>query len=133
MDVREEQAVFGAFYKRTCPRAFGIAYGVAGERGLAEDAPKDAYVAVCRERRRYHGEGPVEAWLYRIVVDAAVSAIRGRWVRLVVALDPAADRGPLSAVTATTLDGGPRRRPTGGSGQRSPAVWRDPCRNGQQR
>ena len=49
------------------------------------------------------------------------------------ALDPAADRGPLSAVTATTLDGGPRRRPTGGSGQRSPAVWRDPCRNGQQR
>lgn len=104
MVVRDELADFGGFYERTYSRAFGIAYGVAGDRDLAEDATQDAYVAAYRERSRYRGEGPVEAWLYRIVVNAAISAVRRRRVRL-VSLDPAADCGPHAADTAgQTID-----------------------------
>jgi len=98
--VRDELVDFGAFYERTYPRAFGIAYGVTGERGLAEDATQDAFVAAYRERTRYRGDGPVEAWLYRIVVNTAISATRRRRVRFIVPLDPVADREPAPGDTA---------------------------------
>lgn len=80
-------ADFGAFYERTYPRAFGIAFAMAGDRGLAEEITQDAYVAAFRERSRFRGDGPVEAWLYRIVVNTASSALRRRRVRFIVPLD----------------------------------------------
>lgn len=81
-------ADFGAFYERTYPRAFGIAFGIAGDRGLAEEITQDAYVAAFRQRSRFRGDGPVDAWLYRIVVNTARSALRRRRVRFIVPFDP---------------------------------------------
>jgi RNA polymerase sigma factor (sigma-70 family) len=80
---------FGAFYERTYGAAFRVAYGIVGERTLAEDVTQDAYVNAYRERRRFRGDGPPDAWLYRIVVNGAVSALRRRRVRFVQPLDPA--------------------------------------------
>jgi RNA polymerase sigma factor (sigma-70 family) len=88
--IAGELADFGAFYERTYPRAFRIAYGMTGERGLAEDVTQDAYVAAYSQRSGYRAEGPVDAWLYRIVVNTAISALRRRRVRFIVPLDPVA-------------------------------------------
>lgn len=90
MVVSNELADFGAFYERTYPRAFGIAFGMTGERGLAEDVTQDSFVAAYRQRSHYRADGPVEAWLYRIVVNTAISALRRRRVRFIVPLDPVA-------------------------------------------
>jgi RNA polymerase sigma factor (sigma-70 family) len=103
--VRDEIADFGAFYQRTYPRAFGIAYGIAAERDLAEDVTQDAYVAAYRERRGYRGDGTADAWLYRIVVNTAISTLRRRRIRIAVRLDPAFEAGPaVGDPTAATVD-----------------------------
>ncbi|MCU0505526.1 MAG: RNA polymerase sigma factor [Chloroflexi bacterium] len=83
MHDRSSLADFEAFYERTYPVAFRVAYGVLGDRDLAEDATQDAYVAAYRDRERYRGDGPVDAWLYRIVVHAAISVARRRRSRVV--------------------------------------------------
>lgn len=86
---RNEIADFPAFYERTYPAAFRTAYGICGDFGMAEDVTQDAYVAAYRDRDRFRGDAPVGAWLQRIVVNKAISAVRRRQVVWLVPLDPA--------------------------------------------
>ena len=60
------------------------------------DATQDAYVTALRKRAGYRADGPAEAWLYRIVVNAAISLLRHRRVRLIQPLDPFGRDGPPS-------------------------------------
>jgi RNA polymerase sigma-70 factor (ECF subfamily) len=87
---------FGAFYEATYPVAYRVAFGIVGEHALAEDATQDAYVTALRKRAGYRADGPAEAWLYRIVVNAAISLLRHRRVRLIQPLDPFGRDGPPS-------------------------------------
>ena len=88
MGHREQLADFGAFYERTYPAALRVAYGIVGERAMADDVTQDAYATAYRERDRYRGAGPPEAWLYRIVVNTAFGVLRHQRVRWIVPLDP---------------------------------------------
>lgn len=106
MGHREQLADFGAFYERTYPTALRVAYGIVGERAMADDVTQDAYAAAYRERDRYRGDGPPEAWLYRIVVNTALGALRHQRVRWIVPLDPDAQErsagGPMGGSAALT-------------------------------
>jgi len=88
MDHREQLADFGAFYERTYPSALRVAYGIVGEQAMADDVTQDAFATAYRERDRFRGDGPPEAWLYRIVVNTALGSLRHQRVRLIVPLDP---------------------------------------------
>ena len=83
MTARADLADFGAFYERTYATAYRTAYAIVGEPALAADAVQDAYLSAFRERARFRGDGSVEAWLIRIVVNAAITASRRRRVRWV--------------------------------------------------
>jgi RNA polymerase sigma-70 factor (ECF subfamily) len=48
-----------------------VARAVTGDDGLAADAVHDAFVQAVRKRRSFRGEGPLDAWLWRMVVNAA--------------------------------------------------------------
>ena len=48
-----------------------VARAVTGDDGLAADAVHDAFVQAVRRRRSFRGDGPLEAWLWRMVVNAA--------------------------------------------------------------
>jgi RNA polymerase sigma-70 factor (ECF subfamily) len=72
---------FGAFYVATYQRAYRTAFAIVGESALAGDVVQDAFVSAFRNRARFRGDGPAEAWLTRIVVNAAISATRRRRVR----------------------------------------------------
>jgi RNA polymerase sigma-70 factor (ECF subfamily) len=85
---------FGSFYEATYLVAYRVAFGIVGEHALAEDAIQDAYVTALRKRASYRADGPAEAWLYRIVVNAAISVLRRRRVRLIQPLDPLGRDGP---------------------------------------
>ena len=88
MSLPERLGDFGAFYERTYPAALRVAYGIVGERATADDVTQDAYATAYRERHRYRGDGPPEAWLYRIVVNTALGVLRHQRVRWTVPLDP---------------------------------------------
>jgi len=53
-------------------RAFvRVATAVTGDESLGADAVHDAFVQAVRHRRSFRSEGPLEAWLWRMVVNAA--------------------------------------------------------------
>jgi RNA polymerase sigma-70 factor (ECF subfamily) len=67
---------FDGFYSRTYPSAYRLALGITGSKSAAEDATQDAYLSAYRRRRSYRGDGPPEAWLRRIVANAAIDHCR---------------------------------------------------------
>ena len=55
-----------------------VAAAIARDEELALDAVQDAFASALRSRRRFRGEGPLEAWVWRMVVNAARKARRPR-------------------------------------------------------
>ena len=54
---------YGAFLR--------VAIAILGEEQLARDAVHDGFVHVVVHRGRWRGDAPLEAWIWRIVVNAA--------------------------------------------------------------
>lgn len=50
------------------------AAGIAGDDEAGRDAVQDAFAKLVRKRRRFRGEGSLEAWAWRFVVNAARDA-----------------------------------------------------------
>ena len=62
-----------------------VASAITGDRELGCDAVQEAFAAAVRKRRSFRGDGTLEAWVWRIVVNAARDARR----RAVTPLPPA--------------------------------------------
>jgi RNA polymerase sigma-70 factor (ECF subfamily) len=54
------------------------AAAIAGDREAGRDAVQEAFAQAVRHRRRFRREGTLEAWVWRIVVNAARDARRRR-------------------------------------------------------
>jgi RNA polymerase sigma-70 factor (ECF subfamily) len=52
------------------------ATAITGDRETGRDAVQEAFVKAVRRRRRYRGNGTLEAWVWRIVINAARDARR---------------------------------------------------------
>jgi RNA polymerase sigma-70 factor (ECF subfamily) len=65
-------------YRTRRPEFCRVAAAIAGDRALGEDAVQDAFAKAVRKRRSYRGRGSLEAWVWRIVVNAARDARRRR-------------------------------------------------------
>lgn len=66
----------GALFARCWPVAWRTAYTVTGSRVLAEDAAQDAITRVFRSISSFDAARPLEPWVRRIAVNAAVDVIR---------------------------------------------------------
>jgi RNA polymerase sigma factor (sigma-70 family) len=55
-----------------------VAAAVAGDGEAGRDAVQHAFATAVRERRSFRGAGPLEAWLWRIVVNEARRLARER-------------------------------------------------------
>ncbi len=53
-----------------------VAASVTGDSERARDAVQEAFATVVRKRRSFRGDGPLEAWVWRIVLNAARSDVR---------------------------------------------------------
>ncbi|MDQ3043960.1 MAG: sigma-70 family RNA polymerase sigma factor [Chloroflexota bacterium] len=70
------------FYQRHGRVAFGLAYRILGERGVAEDVVQEAFLAVWRRAASFHPErGSGRGWLMSIVHNQAIDRHRGRHKR----------------------------------------------------
>jgi RNA polymerase sigma-70 factor (ECF subfamily) len=85
--------------------------GIVGSHDLAREVVQEAFARALRERRRFRGEGSLEAWVWRIALNVALKTrreLRREW-ELDWELPPAPsgpDRDVRSAVQALP----PRRR-----------------------
>jgi RNA polymerase sigma-70 factor, ECF subfamily len=48
-----------------------VAAGICGDLDRGRDAVQTAFASAVRERRSFRGSGPLEAWVWRIVVNEA--------------------------------------------------------------
>ena len=67
-----------ALYRERLPEFTRTATAIAGDEESGRDAVQDAFAKALRKRRRFRGEGNLEAWVWRIVVNAARDAGRRR-------------------------------------------------------
>jgi RNA polymerase sigma-70 factor (ECF subfamily) len=92
-----------ALYREHVQEFRRVAAAIVGDRDAACDVVQDAFAKAVRERRRFRGDGTVEAWVWRIVVNAARDARRrrSRDVRehVSTANGPAAEALPLELLT----------------------------------
>jgi RNA polymerase sigma-70 factor (ECF subfamily) len=65
-----------AVYRSRFPYFVQVATAIVGERELALEAVQDAFAGVVRGRRGFRGDGPLEAWIWRAVVNAASNVRR---------------------------------------------------------
>jgi len=79
---RRDDAALAELYDRYGRPAFGLAYRLLGERGVAEDVVQEAFLAVWRRAASYHADrGSARAWLMSIVHNGAIDRRRGRYKR----------------------------------------------------
>ena len=65
-----------ALYRRLFDVFVRVAAGVTGDSERARDAVQEAFATAVRKRGSFRGEGPLEAWVWRIVLNAARSDAR---------------------------------------------------------
>jgi RNA polymerase sigma-70 factor (ECF subfamily) len=79
----EDSALLGeieSLYRERFADFVAVAASIVGERESAREAVQDAFASVVRTRRDFRGEAPLEAWVWRAVVNAARKR-RGRYAR----------------------------------------------------
>jgi RNA polymerase sigma-70 factor, ECF subfamily len=72
-----------AAYRHDLLRFVRIAHAIVGDRSDAEEVVHDAFANAIRSRASFRGDGPVEAWLWRTVVNSARRAVRDAGPRAV--------------------------------------------------
>jgi DNA-directed RNA polymerase specialized sigma24 family protein len=64
------------FYRTNLAELRRVATAIAGDRELGCDAVQEAFARAVRKRRTFRGTGTLDAWVWRIVVNAARDARR---------------------------------------------------------
>jgi RNA polymerase sigma factor (sigma-70 family) len=65
-----------ALYERRWPAFVRLARAILGDGDRAADAVQDAFLACVRSRSSFRGDGPLEAWVARAVINAARKSLR---------------------------------------------------------
>ncbi|MDQ3671765.1 MAG: sigma-70 family RNA polymerase sigma factor [Actinomycetota bacterium] len=65
-------------YRERLPEYRRVAAAIVGDRELALDAVQEGFAIAVRQRATFRGDGSLEAWLWRIVVNAARGQQRRR-------------------------------------------------------
>lgn len=58
-------------YEARLPAFRRVAAGITGSRESARDVVQEAFVTAVRKRRSFRGDGSLEAWVWRIVINTA--------------------------------------------------------------
>jgi RNA polymerase sigma factor (sigma-70 family) len=66
-----------SLYRERFADFVAVAASIVGERESAREAVQDAFASVVRSRRNFRREGPLEAWVWRAVINAARKKRRG--------------------------------------------------------
>lgn len=93
---RGDKEAFTSLVLQHGDRLYAVAYRILRDAVRAEDAVQQTFLVAWRELLTLRDDGRLEAWLYRLLVNACYAEIRHtrRWqpgLRLVSAEDPAVD------------------------------------------
>jgi RNA polymerase sigma-70 factor (ECF subfamily) len=84
-------------YRKRYRHFVNVARGITGDTERARDAVQEGFAGAIRARRSFRGEGPLEAWVWRSVVNAALKSGRPRLVE--VGVEPVENEVAPTAVS----------------------------------
>jgi RNA polymerase sigma factor (sigma-70 family) len=100
-----DRGAFDALYRRYSPSAYGLAYRITGQQGLAQDVVHDAFMALWRAPEAYDpARGGFRTFFLSLVHHRAVDTVR-REERIRARqerasnLEPVTDEDPAESVT----------------------------------
>jgi RNA polymerase sigma-70 factor (ECF subfamily) len=67
-----------SLYRAELPRFVRAAAAIVGEEAAGRDAVQEAFVRAVRKRASFKFESPLEAWVWRIVINEALALRRRR-------------------------------------------------------
>lgn len=74
----ERESAFAVLMERYRGPVFGAAYRYLGNAEDAADVTQDVFVSVFRRIGGFRGEASLKTWIFRIAVNTALNALRGR-------------------------------------------------------
>jgi RNA polymerase sigma-70 factor (ECF subfamily) len=98
-----DPAMIALLYERQFRGFLAGAYAVVGDTEAARDVVQEAFARALREQGRFRGDGPLEAWLWRIVINVARDETRrSRFAEL--SADEFAEIAPLGSEMSSAHD-----------------------------
>lgn len=87
-----------AVYRRGYRHFLRVATAIVGDEQSGHDAVQEGFAQALREQRSFRREGPLEAWVWRVVLNAALAGRRRRVSRSEIggAGEPAGSNGQAS-------------------------------------
>jgi RNA polymerase sigma-70 factor, ECF subfamily len=76
--LRGDARAFELLFRRHQSYAFNVAYGLVGNSDDAADITQEAFLRVHRNMERFRGDASFTTWLYRVVVNLAITELRRR-------------------------------------------------------
>jgi RNA polymerase sigma-70 factor (ECF subfamily) len=67
-----------SLYRADLPRFVRAAAAIVGDEAAGKDAVQEAFAQAVKERSSFKGNAPLEAWVWRIVINAALALRRRR-------------------------------------------------------
>lgn len=77
-DTIDRRALFDGLLRDSHRQAFSLAYRLTGNTAEAEDLVQESYLRAFRFFHRYDRSLPFTSWLYRIMSNAHIDAVRRR-------------------------------------------------------
>ena len=112
MQVDEKTDALEQLYRDRYRTFRDVLAGIVGSHDLAREVVQEAFARALRERRRFRGEGSLEAWVWKIAVNAGLKKRRNLVREQELETEPAAD--PVAAadpsIREAVLALPPRRR-----------------------
>jgi RNA polymerase sigma-70 factor, ECF subfamily len=76
--LRGDARAFELLFRKHQSYAFNVAYGLVGNSEDAADITQEAFLRVHRNMGRFRGDSTFTTWLYRVVVNLAITELRRR-------------------------------------------------------
>src|SRR4051812_37909319 len=73
---RGDESVFGELIERYQPALLSVATRYVGSRAVAEEVVQETWLGVLRGIDNFEGRSSVKTWLFRILVNTAMSRSR---------------------------------------------------------
>jgi RNA polymerase sigma-70 factor (ECF subfamily) len=74
--VADRRAELEGLYRQRFRVFLRVATAITRDEDRAYDAVQEGFARAIRDERHFRGEGPLEAWVWRIVVNAALRSLR---------------------------------------------------------
>jgi RNA polymerase sigma-70 factor (ECF subfamily) len=99
-----------SLYAERFSRFLRVTRAIVGDRERALEAVQDGFADAIRSRARFRGDGPLEAWVWRAVVNAARKAALKPLVEAGFEVDPEAEAPPAQPEVAPLIAALPERQ-----------------------